>query len=74
MSIPVLLEHPKIALNNVLWNLLLCLFMTSCGVTGAGVHRKKINFRQELSIMLLSRQLPTSFKNLINLEMVSPEL
>ena len=48
---------------------------TSCGVTGTGVHRKKIKFSSETHYYaVLSRQLPNSFMNLINLNVVSTEL
>ena len=43
------------------------------GVTDSGVHWKK-NSRQELRILFLFKQLPTSFMNLINLNLVSSEL
>ena len=44
---------------------------TSCGVTGSG----KIKFSSGTHYYaVLSRQLPTSFMNLINLNVVSPEL
>ena len=47
---------------------------TSCGVTGTGDHRKNKKFSSVTHYYaVLSRQLPTSFMNLINLNVVSPE-